>query len=63
MEPQGWGSYERAVKKNKSLSRNLGNLEIRPEYFKSILQEIGFSCLHEVKDQGLQRGISIYQKN
>lgn len=62
LEPQEWVSYERAVKKNKSLGGNLQKLEIRPEHFESILDGIGFNRLHKIDNQSLKRSIFIYQK-
>lgn len=62
LEPQEWASYERAAKKNKSLKESLQKLEIRPEHFESILQEIGFNHLHKIDHKSLKRSIFIYQK-
>lgn len=62
LEPQEWVSYERAVKKNKSLGGNLQKLKIQPENFESVLKDIGFNCLHKIDGEGLKRNIFIYQK-
>ncbi|KAL0632576.1 hypothetical protein Q9L58_008553 [Maublancomyces gigas] len=62
LEPQEWASYERAVKKNKSLGGNLQKLKIRPEHFESVLKEIGFNFLQKAEGKGLKRNIFIYQK-
>ncbi|KAI5840012.1 Bicoid-interacting protein 3-domain-containing protein [Morchella snyderi] len=62
LEPQEWESYKRAVKKNKILEGNYKKLEIRPDDFQSILEEMGFSLLQKL-DTSLKRDIFIYQRN
>lgn len=64
LEPQGWESYARAVKKNPELKAALAELKIRPEGgFAEVLEESGFVLVRKWGGEvGLKRDIFLYRK-
>lgn len=59
IEPQGWESYEKAVKKNPGLREKKEGLGIRPEGFGECLEELGF--VRVVRLEG-KREIGVWRK-
>ncbi|KAH0544893.1 hypothetical protein FGG08_000973 [Glutinoglossum americanum] len=72
LEIQPWGSYEKAVKKmGKAAGAGrgggvaadvLGGLEVRPEAFGGLLEEVGFLRERVLEGEGLPRRIEIWRR-
>jgi len=65
LEPQAWDTYTKAKRMGEKLKENAKSLDIRPDDFKSLLGEIGFSPVQHlgiIGEGGFRRPVDLYVK-
>ncbi|KAG2082318.1 Bicoid-interacting protein 3-domain-containing protein [Suillus cothurnatus] len=65
LEPQPWDTYSKARRMSETLKENAKYLQLRPEGFGELLEELGFShrqCLGVTGKGGFRRPVDLYVK-